>query len=41
MNDSPFWVMTVPPAIIRDHVDIFNPTFFNHDHRPHGAIPGA
>jgi hypothetical protein len=27
MNDSPFWVMTVPPAIIRDHVDIFNPAF--------------
>jgi hypothetical protein len=26
-NDSPFWVMTVPPAIIRDHVDIFNDSF--------------
>jgi hypothetical protein len=26
-NDSPFWVMTVPPAIIKDHVDIFNPGF--------------
>jgi hypothetical protein len=26
-NDSPFWVMTVPPAIIKDHVDIFNTSF--------------
>ncbi len=26
-NDSPFWVVTVPPAIIRDHNDIFNPAF--------------
>ena len=26
-NDSPFWVITVPPAIIRDHNDIFNPAF--------------
>jgi hypothetical protein len=26
-NDSPFWVVTVPPAIIRDHNDIFNPSF--------------
>jgi hypothetical protein len=25
--DSPFWVMIVPPAIIRDHVDIFNSSF--------------
>jgi hypothetical protein len=26
-NDSPFWVMTVPPPIIKDHVDIFNTSF--------------
>jgi hypothetical protein len=26
-NDSPFWVVTVPPAIIRDHTDIFNASF--------------
>ncbi|HEY1254630.1 MAG TPA: hypothetical protein VGF01_07615 [Terracidiphilus sp.] len=26
-NDSPFWVVTVPPSIIRDHNDIFNPAF--------------
>ncbi|WP_213804728.1 hypothetical protein [Granulicella sp. dw_53] len=26
-NDSPFWVVTVPPTIIRDHSDIFNPSF--------------
>lgn len=26
-NNSPFWVTTVPPAIIRDHNDIFNPAF--------------
>jgi hypothetical protein len=26
-NDSPFWVVTVPPSIIKDHVDIFNANF--------------
>jgi hypothetical protein len=26
-NDSPFWVVTVPPQIIRDHSDIFNSSF--------------
>jgi hypothetical protein len=26
-NDSPFWVVTVPPQIIRDHSDIFNASF--------------
>jgi hypothetical protein len=26
-NDSPFWVVTVPPEIIRDHSDIFNSSF--------------
>lgn len=26
-NDSPFWVVTVPPAIIKDHGDIFNASF--------------
>ena len=26
-NDTPFWVTTVPTAVIRDHVDIFNDGF--------------
>jgi hydrogenase nickel incorporation protein HypA/HybF len=26
-NDSPFWVVTVPLQIIRDHSDIFNSSF--------------
>lgn len=26
-NDSPFWVITVPRAIIKDHGDIFNTSF--------------
>jgi hypothetical protein len=26
-NDSPFWVVTVPPAIIKNHTDIFNTSF--------------
>lgn len=26
-NDSPYWVITVPPAIIKNHTDIFNPSF--------------
>jgi hypothetical protein len=26
-NDSPFWVVTVPPAIIKNHGDIFNASF--------------
>ncbi len=26
-NDSPYWVVTVPPSIIRDHTDIFNAGF--------------
>jgi hypothetical protein len=26
-NDSPFWVVTVPPAIIKDHTDVFNSSF--------------
>ena len=26
-NDSPFWVVTVPPTIVKDHSDIFNANF--------------
>ena len=26
-NDSPYWVVTVPPTIIKDHTDIFNASF--------------
>ncbi len=26
-NDSPYWVVTVPPSIIKDHTDIFNEQF--------------